>query len=134
MSTKKKSVSTRTVQAKPKVIPSSPVKPLLTDVRGLILEARQRVAQTVNTGLTLLYWQIGYRIRQDILKEKRAAYGAEIVHALSGQLTWTHFRQMELYLRWLDRYERESLPYAADRSCRRSRLKNVRWRGTRKMK
>ena len=87
MSTKKKSVSTRTVQAKPKVIPSSPVKPLLTDVRGLILEARQRVAQTVNTGLTLLYWQIGYRIRQDILKEKRAAYGAEIVHALSGQLT-----------------------------------------------
>ena len=35
----------------------------------------------------LHYWNIGRRIRQDILKEKRAEYGEEIVHALSGQLT-----------------------------------------------
>ena len=41
----------------------------------------------MNAGLTLLYWQIGNRIRQDVLKEKRAEYGAEIVHALSAQLT-----------------------------------------------
>ena len=87
MSTKKPTTPARKVPAKPKAIRASPAKPLLTDVRGLILEARQRVAQTVNAGLTLLYWQIGTRMRQDILKEKRAEYGAEIVHALSGQLT-----------------------------------------------
>ena len=65
-----------------------PVRPraLLTDVRGLILQAREGVAQTVNAGLTFLYWQIGRRIRQDVLQNKRAEYGAEILHALSAKL------------------------------------------------
>ena len=85
--TKMKSTAARKTQARPKAIRASSAKPLLTDVRALILEARQRVAQTVNAGLTLLYWQIGYRIRQDILKDKRAEYGAEIVQSLTGQLT-----------------------------------------------
>jgi len=31
------------------------------------------------------------------LKEKRAGYGEEIVHALSRQLSWTHFRSI-IYL------------------------------------
>ena len=37
--------------------------------------------------MTLLYWQIGSRIRQDTLKEKRAEYGRKIVVTLSRQLT-----------------------------------------------
>jgi predicted nuclease of restriction endonuclease-like (RecB) superfamily len=60
---------------------------LLTDLRALILTTRQNIAQAVNSGLVLLYWQIGQRIRLDILKEKRASYGDEIFHALSGKLT-----------------------------------------------
>jgi len=47
-------------------------RPLLADVRELILAARRQVAQAVNVGLTMLYWQIGNRIRRDILHEKRA--------------------------------------------------------------
>jgi hypothetical protein len=62
-------------------------KSLLSDVRELILVARTQTAQVVNAGLTLLYWQIGCRIRTDILKEKRAEYGERIFHMLSGQLT-----------------------------------------------
>ena len=50
----------------------------------MILKAR--VAQTVNSGLTLLYWQIGTRVRSDILREKRAEYGQQIVAALGQQL------------------------------------------------
>ncbi len=53
----------------------------------LIETARHNVAVTVNAGLTLLYWQIGSRIRQDILEEKRAEYGKEIVATLSQELT-----------------------------------------------
>ena len=87
MSAKEKSTVPRKLPARQKAIRAPAAKPLLIDVRTLILEARQRVAQTVNAGLTLLYWQIGYRIRQDILKEKRAEYGAEIVQSLTGQLT-----------------------------------------------
>lgn len=106
---------------------------LVSDIRRLIETARHNVAVTINAGLTILYWQIGNRIRQDILKEKRAEYGGEIVvtlsrqlaveygrgfsrrnlfnmirfaevfpderivHALSTQLTWTHFREI-IYL------------------------------------
>lgn len=70
---------------------SFPAKPgakgLLTDVRELILTTRQTVAQGVNSALVLLYWNIGQRIRTDILQEKRAGYGEKIVSALSAQLT-----------------------------------------------
>src|SRR5262245_1071803 len=59
---------------------------LLAEVRGLILTAREQVARAVDSGLVTLYWHIGRRIRQDILKEKRAEYGAEIVSALGRQL------------------------------------------------
>jgi DUF1016 N-terminal domain len=59
---------------------------MLDEVRGLILEGRQQTAHMVNAGLTLLYWQIGDRIRREILGEKRADYGAEIVSALGRQL------------------------------------------------
>src|SRR5437660_12601329 len=50
---------------------------LLAEVRELILSARVQVAQAVNAGLTMLYWHIGNCVRHDILKNKRAGYGAE---------------------------------------------------------
>jgi hypothetical protein len=34
---------------------------LVTDVAKLIEESRQRIAQTVNTTLSILYWEIGKR-------------------------------------------------------------------------
>ena len=37
--------------------------------------------------MALHYWQVGRRIRTDILKSRRAAYGAEIVSTLSRQLS-----------------------------------------------
>ena len=74
--------------AKKPALPAVASKPgaLAADIRQLIEVARQQVAQAVNAGLTTLYWQIGTRIRQDILKERRAEYGAEIVATLSRQL------------------------------------------------
>jgi len=78
----RKPPSRRTLAAKTK----TPANVLGADIRELILGAREAVAQTVNAGLTTLYWQIGTRIRQDVLKEKRAEYGAEIVSALGRQL------------------------------------------------
>jgi len=62
-------------------------KVLLVEVREMIVAARQSVASSVNATLTTLYWQIGRRIRRDILQEKRAEYGERIVSALGTQLT-----------------------------------------------
>jgi hypothetical protein len=49
--------------------------PLLADLRELILQSRVGVARAVDSGLTALYWHVGQRIRQDILKGKRGGYG-----------------------------------------------------------
>ena len=72
-----------------KLLPTKSHKPsdtLFEDLRVLIIEARQDVARQVNSALVLLYWRVGKRIRQDILKEKRAEYGEQIVPTLSNQL------------------------------------------------
>jgi hypothetical protein len=60
---------------------------LLAEVRELILQARAGVARAVDAGLVTLYWNIGRRIRQDVLKEKRAGYGEKIVSSLGTQLS-----------------------------------------------
>ncbi|MEK6646433.1 MAG: PDDEXK nuclease domain-containing protein [Candidatus Firestonebacteria bacterium] len=68
------------------VVSVSNLKIIVEDIRGLIESTRGRVATIVNTELTLLYWRIGKRIQEEILKEKRAEYGAQIVITLSQQL------------------------------------------------
>ncbi len=60
---------------------------LLRDVRELILKARGAVARTTNVTLTATYWQIGERIRWDILKDERADYGRRVVEGLATKLT-----------------------------------------------
>ena len=110
--------------------PSTVPAALLGDLRSLIESARIRVAVGVNTEMVLLYWDIGERVRKEILNDSRAAYGKQvvsilsdqlvmqygtgftrtnifnmirfaevfpdrsIVHSLSGQLSWTHFRNL----------------------------------------
>ena len=62
------------------------VGPLSIEIGGLIEAARQHVAQAANAALTTLYWEIGSRIRREVLEEKRAEYGAAIVSALGRHL------------------------------------------------
>jgi len=61
-------------------------KALLQDLREMIAGARQDVARSVNSTLAMLYWKVGQRIRKEILKEKRADYGEQIVQTVSAQL------------------------------------------------
>lgn len=59
---------------------------LLGELRVLIERARERVAVSVNRELVLLYWDLGQRVRVEILGEERATYGEQIVSTLSAQL------------------------------------------------
>lgn len=59
---------------------------LLTDLRCMIDDARAHVAQTANSTLTMLYWEVGQRIHTEVLGEVRASYGEQIVASLSQQL------------------------------------------------
>ena len=60
---------------------------LFQSIVSLIDNARKRVATTINSELTLLYWNIGKEINQNILKNKRADYGKYIISELSKELT-----------------------------------------------
>ena len=59
---------------------------LLSELRGMIAEARDHVAQAANAALTMLYWRIGKRIHQEVLDEKRAKYGKQIVASVGRHL------------------------------------------------
>jgi hypothetical protein len=67
-------------------VPPVASSPLLEDLRRMIEETRQGVAATVNAALTLLYWRVGNRINEEILKGERAEYGAEILATVSQEL------------------------------------------------
>ena len=60
---------------------------LLQSIVSLIDNVRKNVALTVNSELTLLYWNIGKQINEDILKNNRADYGKSIVLEISKELT-----------------------------------------------
>src|SRR5687768_15711413 len=59
---------------------------LLADLRSLIERARQRVAQAIDTGMVMLYWHVGARVRREVLGQRRAQYGEQIVATVSRQL------------------------------------------------
>ncbi len=63
---------------------------LLSDLRGMIEQARAQLAHAANAALTTLYWNIGRRIHQEILAEKRADYGKRIVASV-GRLLASEF-------------------------------------------
>lgn len=79
------------------------------EIKNLIQQARQRAAVVVNAELTLLYWQVGQRIRTETLKGERAEYGQQVIHALAIQLTqafgkgWTK-QQLHHCLRFSEQF------------------------------
>ena len=60
---------------------------LFADVSRLVSGARERVTQTVNQELTLLHWQVGARVRSEILNYTRAEYGERVIASLAERLT-----------------------------------------------
>ena len=103
---------------------------LLADIRRLIDSARQRVALTVNAELTLLYWQVGQRVQTEILKGERAAYGQEIVKALSTRLTaeygkgWSE-KQLRHCLRVAETFPDEAILSAVRRELSWTHIKSL---------
>jgi predicted nuclease of restriction endonuclease-like (RecB) superfamily len=59
---------------------------LLNELSQLVEQSQQQVIVQNNSVLTLLFWQIGFRINETILQNKRAEYGKQIVPTVSAQL------------------------------------------------
>ncbi len=65
---------------------------LVSEIKQLIEQSRNRVAVQVNSAATILYWNIGKRIRKEVLKGQRAEYGKRILSELGKELTATFGR------------------------------------------
>ncbi len=69
---------------------------LFIELSQLIEQSKQKVAVQANSAVTILFWQVGNRINQDILQNKRAEYGKQIVPTLSTQLENKYGRNFEV--------------------------------------
>lgn len=68
---------------------------LLNELSQLIEQSQQKLVAQANSTLTLLFWHIGNRINKEILKNKRAGYGEQIVSSLSTQLRTQYGRNFD---------------------------------------
>jgi predicted nuclease of restriction endonuclease-like (RecB) superfamily len=73
-----------------------PNRDLLNELSQLIEQSKQEVAVQANSAVTILFWQVGNRINQDILQNKRAEYGKQIVSTVATQLENKYGRNFEI--------------------------------------
>jgi predicted nuclease of restriction endonuclease-like (RecB) superfamily len=110
--------------------PNDNVEALFSNISMLIQQSRQRVAITVNAELTMLYWNIGKHIKTEILNNKRAEYGKEIVVTLSKQLTgnfgkgWS-VRQLQNCLRIVETFPDEQNMHALRAQLTWTHIKSI---------
>ena len=72
-----------------------PEQTLFNDLSQLIEQSKNFVIVQANSVMTMLFWNVGKRINEDILQNKRADYGKQIVETLSRQLTEKYGRNFE---------------------------------------
>lgn len=90
---------------------------LFKSISSLIEESRLRTALTINSEITLLYWNIGKHIKEDILNNNRADYGQRVIESLSQQLTkrygrgWSK-RHLHNCLRFVETFPDEQIMHA----------------------
>lgn len=107
-----------------------PEKQLFGDVRQLIDAAKRRVVAAVNRELTLLYWHIGKRLDQEILKGERADYGKQVIASLSGMLTaeygrgWSK-RQLHYCLQFAQLFPDEQIVHAVSAQLSWTHLRQI---------
>lgn len=62
------------------------VDSLYNDVSNLIEEAKRNVVIKVNTEFVLLNWNIGSKIKNELLKNQKPEYGKQVIAKLSKML------------------------------------------------
>lgn len=72
-----------------------PQADLLKDLVAIIEQGKRQAVTQVNSTMTLVYWQVGKRINKDILNNKRAAYGKEVIVSTSMDLVKRFGRNFE---------------------------------------
>jgi len=69
---------------------------LYRELSLLIEKSRQRSVSQVRSAINILFWQVGKRINDEILRNKRAEYGAQIIPKLAAKLSANYGRSFEI--------------------------------------
>jgi predicted nuclease of restriction endonuclease-like (RecB) superfamily len=99
---KKKIVSIKTIQ--PVVYEDA----LYKELSLLIEKNKQKTISQLKSAVNILFWQVGKKINDEILKSKRAEYGTQIISNLAKKLSDKYGRSFEL------RNLRRMMQFAAD--------------------
>lgn len=65
---------------------------LFDEIKQIIDKSRSLISSTANSTLSATYWHIGKKIKTDLLKNKRAEYGKQVIENLSIRLTQEYGR------------------------------------------
>ena len=82
-------------------------KNIFVDISRLIEATKRNLVDSANTEINLLYWQIGKRIKEEILLNEKPEYGKKIVESLSKSLADKYGRgysKTNLF-NWIKMYE-----------------------------
>ena len=69
---------------------------LYKDLSLLIEKSKQKAISQAKSTVNLLFWQIGKRTNDEILNNKRAEYGAQVISKLAEKLSSEYGRSFEL--------------------------------------
>lgn len=103
---------------------------LYQDVCAIIQEARRHVATYVNVEACVMNWRVGKRIKEDVLLNKRAEYGKQVVKNLGERLTsefgsgWGQKKLLHC-LRAAETFTEEEIVSAARRQLSWTHLKTM---------
>lgn len=63
----------------PNIEPSQDISNLYNNIKTIIDTSKQQAVIQLNNTMILSYWEIGERLKTEILKDKRVTYGQEVV-------------------------------------------------------
>ncbi|MCL1836905.1 MAG: PDDEXK nuclease domain-containing protein [Treponema sp.] len=78
-----------------KIDSSLKIDSLYKDLSSLIEKSKQKAISQAKSTVNLLFWQIGKRINDEILNNKRAEYGAQVISKLAEKLSSEYGRSFE---------------------------------------
>jgi len=103
---------------------------LFGEISTLIEQSRLQVAVVVNSAMSMLYWNIGDCINRNILQNKRAEYGKEVIASLAKQLTeqygqgWSE-KQLRHCLRFAETFPTIKIVSAVQRQLSWTHIKTL---------
>ncbi len=103
---------------------------VFNDIKLLIEQAKEQVAVTVNSTMSMLYWEVGNRVLVEVLKDKRAEYGKQVIISLSEQLTkeygngWSD-KQLRHCIRFAEVFSEKEIVYTVCRQLSWSHLRII---------